>query len=91
MDFSNDLSLTEDHKRFIEHFQKFSNEVLRPLGEKAEREEKYPLEVYQKMAEQGYLGISFPEKYGGAAMDHVALALMFEELGSVSASLTLGR
>lgn len=82
--------LTEDQKQFVVHFRKFAKEVLAPMAEKAEAAEAYPLEIFKIMAEQGYLGLPFPEKYGGSDLDYVTLALMFEELGAISAGLTLG-
>ncbi len=86
----NDVTLTDDQRDFVTHFRKFATEVLVPMAEKAEAAEAYPLEIFKVMADQGYLGLAFPEKYGGSGLDHVTLSLMFEELGAISAGLTLG-
>lgn len=84
------VATTLDQETFIEHFGKFAREVLGPLAAKAEEQGSYPQEVFKIMAEHGYLGLHLPEEYGGAGLDHMALALMFEEMGAVSAGLGLG-
>lgn len=85
-----EVTMNEDHEQFVTHFRKFAAEVLSPMADKAEKKGEYPLEIFKIMAEQGYLGLPFPEKYGGSGLDYLTLALMFEEMGAVSAGLTLG-
>ena len=41
----------------------------------------YPPELWQKMAELGWLGISLPEEYGGQGLPLTYLGLITEELG----------
>ena len=40
-----------------------------------------PREVLQEMGRLGYLGLRYPEEYGGAGLDARATALLAEELG----------
>jgi alkylation response protein AidB-like acyl-CoA dehydrogenase len=46
-----------------------------------ETETAYDERLWKKMAEQGYLGIIFPEEYGGLGLGKVELALLMEEMG----------
>src|SRR6201987_1202415 len=46
-----------------------------------ETETAYDQSLWQKMAEQGYTGIIFPEEYGGVGLGKVELALLMEESG----------
>ena len=46
-----------------------------------ETETAYDQSLWQKMAEQGYTGIIFPEEYGGVGLGKVELALLMEEAG----------
>src|SRR6267154_6629118 len=46
-----------------------------------ETETAYDKSLWQKMAEQGYTGIIFPEEYGGVGLGKVELTLLMEEAG----------
>jgi alkylation response protein AidB-like acyl-CoA dehydrogenase len=47
-----------------------------------ERDERgHSPELWRKMAESGWLGLAFPEKYGGAGGDFLDLAALLEEMG----------
>jgi len=58
---------------------------IREMEEKGE----VPEEVFKKMAEKGWLGVSIPEKYGGAGGDSVDFAILLEETGRCWTSLGL--
>jgi len=46
-----------------------------------ETETAYDKALWQKIAEQGYTGIIFPEEFGGVGLGKVELALLMEEAG----------
>ncbi|MBM3925759.1 MAG: acyl-CoA dehydrogenase [SAR202 cluster bacterium] len=47
-----------------------------------EKDEKgYSPQVWRRMAEAGWLGLAFPEKYGGAGGNFLDLAALLEEMG----------
>ncbi len=41
----------------------------------------YPPELWRKMAELGWMGLAFPEKYGGTGGGFLDLAVLLEEMG----------
>lgn len=43
--------------------------------------DRFPDELYAKMAAQGWMGIPFPEAYGGAGLGPMELAIFLEEAG----------
>jgi alkylation response protein AidB-like acyl-CoA dehydrogenase len=47
----------------------------------------FPKEVLKKMAEIGLMGITIPEKYGGAGMDFTSYIIAIHELSRVSATI----
>ncbi len=51
------------------------------VREMMEDERGYSPELWKKMAAQGWLGLAFPEEYGGAAMSFLDLAVLLEEMG----------
>jgi len=46
-----------------------------------ESEKGYSSELWQEMAGLGWMGLLFPEKYGGAGMSFLDLAVLLEEMG----------
>src|SRR6202167_2610372 len=47
----------------------------------------FPSEIIPKLAEMGFLGVIFPEKYGGAGMGYIEYAVIIEELSRVDGSV----
>ena len=48
---------------------------------------KYPREVMAKAGELGFLGVIFPEEYGGAGLGYVEYVLVVTELSKVDPSV----
>jgi alkylation response protein AidB-like acyl-CoA dehydrogenase len=46
-----------------------------------ESETGYSTDLWQEMAELGWMGLAFPEKYGGGDMSFLDLAVLLEEMG----------
>ena len=44
-------------------------------------EKGYSPELWKKMADLGWLGLTFPEEYGGSGMTFLDLAVLLEECG----------
>ncbi|PIU86707.1 MAG: hypothetical protein COS67_01060 [Deltaproteobacteria bacterium CG06_land_8_20_14_3_00_44_19] len=57
---------------------------MAPLVEKAEETNTFPLELFPKMGAQGYLCVTYEEKYGGAGADKVCDAIINLEIGRIS-------
>lgn len=51
------------------------------VREMEEDERGYTQEMWQKIAEQGWLGLIFPERYGGVELDFMDLTILLEEMG----------
>ncbi len=60
--------------------RRFADEVVRPVAEELDREERFPREIYRQMGELGLFGITVPEDEGGAGLDTLAYAIVMEEL-----------
>src|SRR4030043_29815 len=77
------LSFTEEQeilRKFARDFltSKFPKKVLKELEES---EPGYSPEIWKEMAELGWMGLPFPEKYGGTGMTFLDLAVLLEEMG----------
>ncbi|MDR1028757.1 MAG: acyl-CoA dehydrogenase family protein, partial [Clostridiales Family XIII bacterium] len=71
---------TEDHERFRAKVREFAETEVRPLAFLLDKENEFPAEAVKKMGELGWMGIPFPEEYGGAGSDNLSYAIAVEEL-----------
>jgi alkylation response protein AidB-like acyl-CoA dehydrogenase len=78
-----DLALSEDQEMLRKMAKDFlANECSKTLVREMEEDEKgYSPELWAKMAEQGWTGLPFPEKYGGVGYSFLDLAVLLEEMG----------
>lgn len=84
-----DFELNEGQKMFQDTFRTFCENEIAPLVDEAEEKEKFPVELLPKMGKLGYLGITYPQQYGGAGVDKITDTIYCEELGRPS--LGIGR
>jgi len=81
-----DFELTEDQRMARDSARDFAEKRLKPLAQKFDEEEAIPREVYEEAAALGFFGVLIPEAYGGLGLDHVAYALVMEEISRVCAA-----
>ena len=81
------MYLTEMQEQVREMARTFADEVIRPVAEELDREERFPAELYDEMAKLGLFGIGVPEALGGPGFDTVTYALVMEELSRGYASV----
>ncbi|MEA2102460.1 MAG: acyl-CoA dehydrogenase family protein [Thermodesulfobacteriota bacterium] len=81
-----DFSLSEEHKMVQEMAQRFADNELKPIAGQVDQEHRHSDEVIRKMGENGFMGVAFPEEYGGAGMDYLAYALILAEISRGCAS-----
>jgi butyryl-CoA dehydrogenase len=60
----------------------FARERLAPQAARWDRESHFPKAELRALGEVGALGIVVPERWGGAAMDYVSLAVVLEEIAA---------
>lgn len=74
---------TEEHEMFRESLRAFLQKEAVPNIDKWEEDRRTPRDIWKKMGEQGFLGLSFPEKYGGANLDFFFDVVFLQEISSV--------
>ncbi len=75
-----DLSLSEENRLVAQSVREFADAEIAPHIREWDAANEVHVEVFRKMAEVGYLGAPIPERYGGAGMDYISLAIICEEL-----------
>lgn len=78
-----DLSLTKEQKKFQEKLRDFLQKELVPHVKEIEAAAKFPMDFYKKLAENDYLALNFPKKYGGKDADVVTCAILIEEMAKI--------
>ncbi|MHB1708821.1 MAG: acyl-CoA dehydrogenase family protein [Thermoplasmataceae archaeon] len=84
-----ELSESDTYRDLRDAVRSFVRKEVFPVATEMDRNDQFPTELFRKMGELGYLGITIPEEYGGSGMDYRAQAIVEEELGYASASLGL--
>ncbi|WP_422032322.1 acyl-CoA dehydrogenase family protein [Roseovarius sp.] len=75
------LFLTEEHEMLRDQLRRFVAEKVQPHADQWEVDGAVSRDVLREMGALGFLGIRYPEEYGGSAMDTRATAVLAEELG----------
>src|SRR3954471_8072921 len=70
---------TEEHDQLRESIRAFVTKELAPHAE-AWEEQTFPDSVFTRMGELGFLGLSYPEEYGGQGGDYYCNLVLAEEL-----------
>lgn len=78
--------LTEENTLLRHTAREFGEREIRPKIKEMEEAGGIPREIYQKMAELGFLGIPFSETYGGIGMGETAYCIFMEEMSRVHSS-----
>src|SRR3989442_675652 len=80
------LLLKEEHLQVREMARRFADEVVAPQARDLDEREEFPTEIVKQMGELGFMGLPFPEKYGGAGLDTLAYAIAVEEIARAGGS-----
>ncbi len=76
------MRLSSEQTLIRDGVRRFAQDVLAPNAAKWDREKLFPRDALRGLAELGLYGVCVPEEWGGAGLDHVALALALEEVAA---------
>ena len=71
---------TQDHELFRQSVRQFIENEVKPHVQQWEDDEMIPRSVFKRMGELGFLGINFPEEFGGTQNDFFYSVVYLEEL-----------
>ncbi len=80
------FELTEEHVQLRDMVREFAHKELKSVAAENDKTCTYPKEAIRKLGELGLMGITVPEKWGGAEMDPLSYVLVIEEVSKVCAS-----
>ena len=75
-----DFSLTGEQREIQALAREFAQAEIEPHATAWDREHRFPVDLYGKLAELGLMGVCVPEELGGAGTDFLSYILVLEEL-----------
>jgi acyl-CoA dehydrogenase len=69
-----------EHEAFRHAIRRFVTKEIEPYATQWDEAGEFPRELYLKAGEIGYLGLGYPEEYGGVACDRFMTILAMQEL-----------
>jgi len=82
-----EFELSEEQQQIKMSVREFAEAEIAPHVMEWDESQHFPIELQPKMADLGFLGVIFPEEYGGAGMGYVEYATIIEELSRVDGSV----
>ncbi|MBZ0113711.1 MAG: acyl-CoA dehydrogenase family protein [Thermoanaerobaculia bacterium] len=81
------FDLTEEQRFIRDTARDFARREVDPIVEETDESQRFPMEVIKKAGELGFLGVIFPEEYGGAGLGYLEYVLIITELSKVDPSV----
>ena len=82
-----DFSLDADQREIQALARDFAQAEIEPHAGAWDREHRFPLELFGKLAKLGLMGVCIPEQYGGAGADFLSYVLVLEQLSRADAGV----
>jgi len=75
-----DYLLTDEQKMARDMARKFSDNELKPIADRLDREHTHSPEVLKALGEMGVMGVAVSDEYGGGGMDYISYAMIVAEI-----------
>ncbi len=84
-----DLTLPDVERELKDGARKFVQREIVPIATRMDREDYFPRDVFQRLGEHGFLGVTLHESHGGLGQSYLAQAVVLEEIARASPALAL--
>ena len=83
------FALGEEIDALRDSVRRFAGQRIAPLADEIDRNNGFPMHLWQEMGNLGLLGVTAGEAYGGAGLGYLAHTVAMEEISRASASVGL--
>lgn len=83
------MAVSAERQAIVQTIREFADAEIRPHVMEWDEAQHFPVEVFRQLGELGFLGVLFPEEYGGSGLTYGDYAAIVEELSAVDASIAL--
>ncbi len=84
-----DYSLTPENRQVRDLAREFAETEIKPVVMKYDEAQEFPSEIMKKLGALGFMGVTFPEKYGGAGLSYIDYCSVVEEISRIDPSVGL--
>jgi len=82
-------AVSAEREAILRTLRDFCEAQIRPNVMRWDEAQEFPREVLLKLGELGFLGVLFPEEYGGAGLSYLDYQAIIEEIAAVDPSVAL--
>lgn len=83
------LQLDEVRSGLREAAENFAQEEIAPISAEIDKKDAFPLSLWRRMGEMGFLGMTVEEEFGGAGLGYYEHCIVTEEISKASGSVGL--
>jgi len=83
------MHLPEDLQELQRQIRRLADERIAPRAAEIDRSNEFPRDLWPLLGEQGLLGITVPERWGGADLGYLAHVIAVEEISRASGAVGL--
>ncbi|MGC8653249.1 MAG: acyl-CoA dehydrogenase family protein [Candidatus Kryptoniota bacterium] len=84
-----DLSFSDENNQIRNLARDFAENEIKPVVMKYDESQEFPFELFRKMGELSFMGVTVDPKYGGAGLSYVDYCIIIEEISKVDPSVGL--
>lgn len=84
-----DFDLTDEQRQIRDTLTEFAEREIKPHAADWDRHASFPRYVVEQLGQLGFLGVAFPEKYGGGGADTFSQVVVVEGISRYDAGLAL--
>ena len=82
-------AVSAERASILKTLREFCDAEIRPHVMRWDEAQEFPREVFAKLGQLGFLGVLFPEEYGGAGLSYMDYQAIVEEISAVDPSVAL--
>src|SRR3979411_3239966 len=84
-----DFGLGSELEEIRQQVRRFAAEQIAPRAAEIDRSNEFPRDLWPALGAQGLLGITVPERFGGAELGYLAHVIVMEEISRASGAVGL--
>jgi len=83
------FEVSETQKMIAQSIRDFAKQHIAPYMMDWDENQTFPVELFRKLGEMGFMGVLVPEEYGGSGLNYHEYITIIEEISKVDSSIGL--